>query len=100
MSNILDSSLVLRIQSLNPNCLRLNLSRNNLVEPEDDAVLLPFSDLIHLNLSNNALRSLSPAFSVLSKLQVLDVSHNKMCVCFKINDTRRASLLTRNHATP
>ena len=80
MALLLDALVVHRVQQMNPSCLRLNLSRNGIYGPEvgDDGVLLPLSTLLALNLSYNSLRSLGPAFSVLTRLQVLDVSHNHM----------------------
>lgn len=84
MSLLLDALVVHRVvqqQKMNPSSsLRLNLSRNGIYGPEagDDGVLVPLSTLLALNLSYNSLRSLGPAFSVLTSLQVLDVSHNRM----------------------
>ena len=76
----LDHALVTRILSLNPSCLHLNLSRNNITCASGDAdVLAPLRALLQLNLSSNALRRLGPEFSALTQLQVLDVSRNQMC---------------------
>ena len=78
----LDNSLVTRVLALNPTCRNLNLSRNSIVSVSADEpdLLLPLYDLLQLNLSSNSLRFLGPAFSVLSQLEVLDVSRNQLCV--------------------
>ncbi len=78
---VFDGALAERVLSLNPSCRRLNLSRNQIVllSPEPRALPL-LQALAHLNLSHNGLRALGAEFSSLSRLQVLDVSHNQMCV--------------------
>ena len=78
----LDAALVTRVLALHPSCRSLNLSRNHLTcaARGDEGVLAPLRDLLQLNLSSNALRAVGPEFSVLTQLQVLDVSHNQVCV--------------------
>jgi Leucine-rich repeat (LRR) protein len=74
----LDASLVARVLSLNPRCRRLNLSSHAISQLEGGDALQPLQELLALNLSRNALRSIGAEFSHFANLRVLDLSFNHL----------------------
>ena len=86
---VIDHALINRVLSANPRVRRLNLSYNaidTIAEKDYNNGSLHRTDVFefiglrlnYLNLSYNKLQILSPSFSYLVALQILDLSHNNL----------------------
>lgn len=85
----IDTDLTARVLSMNPSVRRLNLSHNAIRSAEDEQALQQLATLVYLNVSYNRMTRLGPAWSHLQLIQVLDVSHNEMCVhCHRSTETQ------------